>query len=167
MNTHQERRECFEQCVQTYSEALYRTAFRLLGQETLARELVQESYFQAWKNLDSLKALPKMKSWLFSILRFQYTKLLTKEKKHRAESLEQVAVRVASPEPKANEEIQEAIGRLEEKNRLPLLLVLMEGFSVSEAAEILEIPRGTVLSRIHRAKQKLKLLLASAEEPKI
>ncbi|MFN5708773.1 MAG: RNA polymerase sigma factor, partial [Planctomycetota bacterium] len=51
-------------------------------------------------------------------------------------------------------------GKLDEDQRLPILLVAMEGWTTEEVAELLGIPRGTVLSRLHRARQNLKLILA-------
>jgi RNA polymerase sigma-70 factor (ECF subfamily) len=56
--------------------------------------------------------------------------------------------------------VQAAIARLDEDHRLPILLVTMEGWSTEEVAEMLDIPRGTVLSRLYRARQQLKLILA-------
>ncbi len=55
--------------------------------------------------------------------------------------------------------VQLSISELDEKHRMPLLLVSMEGFSVEQAAEILGVPRGTVLSRLSRARGKLKEIL--------
>ena len=69
----------FEECVSTCAESMYRVAFRLTGNQTLASELVQETYLNAWKSLDSLKDNNRMRSWMFSILRYQYTKLLRRE----------------------------------------------------------------------------------------
>ena len=54
---------------------------------------------------------------------------------------------------------RDAVGQLDEIHKLPLLLVAMEGLSVEEAAKILDLPRGTVLSRLHRGRAKLKLTL--------
>ena len=162
MTTPDSTQACFEQCVREHADSLYRTAYRLMGREELASELVQETYCQAWKNLSQLKSPAKMKSWVFTILRFQYTKFLTREKRQHRQSLE-VADEpyVSNPAGTVHtDDIQEALKSLDENSRLPLLLVTMEGFSVQEAAKILEIPRGTVLSRIHRAKQKLKQRLA-------
>ena len=56
--------------------------------------------------------------------------------------------------------VQAAIGKLDEDQRLPILLVAMEGWTTEEVAELLDIPRGTVLSRLYRARQNLKLILA-------
>ena len=60
--------------------------------------------------------------------------------------------------------VQVALGRLEENARQVILLVMMEGLTCEQASEILEIPKGTVLSRMHRGKQELKKVLARLSE---
>jgi RNA polymerase sigma-70 factor (ECF subfamily) len=57
--------------------------------------------------------------------------------------------------------LQTALASLDDDQRLPILLTFMEGWSTEEVAELLGIPRGTVLSRLHRGRQKLKTILAS------
>ena len=152
-------REQFELCVRECADSMYRVAFRLTGNRTLANELVQETYFQAWKNIESLKDRARMKGWLFSILRNQQSKLLRKERNHRADPF--VDLPMENDRSETEDLVQFAIGQLEESSRLPILLVVMEGVSVNEAAEILDVPRGTVLSRIHRGKDKLKRIIES------
>lgn len=158
----------YEDCVEACADSLYRVAYRLTGNTTLAHELVQETYLNAWKSLNSLSDPKKMRSWMFSILRNQYTKLIRKESRAAVPS-EHVnqAVDLASPNDELKDAVQAAIAKLDTKHRMPVLLVSMEGLSVDEAAAVLEIPRGTVLSRLHRGRQKLKeLLLLDDEIPK-
>ena len=182
MTSDSDRQQVFERCVDTNADALYRVAFRLLGDATLANELVQDTYLNAWKNIDSLKDIERMRAWMFSILRNQYTKLLSKEKKFtrytqstpqidgsqsadRRPSIEDVA----APIPKLDRQnkqimIQNALQQLDDKHKLPLLLVSMEGMTVDQAATSLDLPRGTVLSRLHRGREKLKETLARSAE---
>ena len=122
---------------------------------------MQETYLNAWKNISSLSEPAKMRSWLFAILRNQWSKLLRSENRgnvtlDHADSL--VAPLTDSPNY-AGDLIQESIARLDDKFKLPLLLVAMEGLSVEEAADVLAIPRGTVLSRLHRGREKLRAML--------
>jgi RNA polymerase sigma-70 factor (ECF subfamily) len=58
-----------------------------------------------------------------------------------------------------SELIQSAINQLGDKHKLPVLLVSMEGLTVEQAAEVLEVPKGTILSRLHRARKELKTIL--------
>ena len=67
----------------------------------------------------------------------------------------------------SNDLIQTALGELNQKYKEPLLLVLMEGFSFSEAANILDLPRGTVLTRVSRGKEKLRAAINRLENPTV
>ena len=87
-------------------------------------------------------------------------KLIRKEARstQTTEHLDAVAV-YEKPVDQTKEVVQLAIEELDESHKMPLLLVSMEGMSVEQAAETLGIPRGTVLSRLHRAREKLKRIL--------
>ena len=151
--------------METCADSLFRVAFRMTGNRTLASELVQETYLNAWRNIGSLKDLEKMRGWMFSILRNQYSKLIRGENKSvpTSEHLEQVATPTQN-ETDVQDAVQAAVASLDDNHRMPVLLVSMEGFSVDEAANILDIPRGTVLSRLHRGRQKLKEVLSRQKE---
>ncbi len=155
-----ELQQQFEKCVDQCADSLFRVAFRLTGNRTLASELVQETYLNAWKNIAGLNDTDAMQGWLFAILRNQYSKLIRKESRSTptSEHLDSIAV-VEKRVDQTADMVQEAVGSLDEIHRLPLLLVSMEGFTVEATARILDVPRGTVLSRLHRARQKLKQIL--------
>ncbi len=157
-------RDKFEAAVDQFADSMYRVAFRLTGNRELASELVQESYYQAWRSLGSLKDIQKMRSWMFAILRNQYTKQLRSESGWQSMT-QGLADRFlgsadGSSEDNLRDTVQMAIERLGDEHKLPILMVSMEGFSVNEAAEALNIPRGTVLSRLHRGREKLKQMLS-------
>lgn len=157
----QPNRERFENCVHSCADSLYRVAFRMTGNATLASELVQETYLNAWRGLDSINDVSRMRAWLFSILRFQYTKLIRREGRYETvgTGLNSIPGRDRKSVEPIVDRVQVAMGQLPEMHKLPLLLVAMEGFSVDEAAQSLDLPRGTVLSRLHRGRQKLRLIL--------
>ena len=103
---------------------------------------------------------------MFAILRNQFLKSVRKKKPVASPEVESV-VDHRSEESELEENVdvvQQAIKQLDEDQRMPILLVSMEGLSVDEASEILQIPRGTVLSRMHRGRQKLKELLNRSNE---
>lgn len=160
MKHDQELQRRFELCVDQCADSMFRVAFRLTSNRTLARELVQETYLSAWKSISGLKDQDKMRGWLFAILRNQYSKLIRKEARsaQTTEHLDAVAVYEKPVDP-TKKVVQSAIEQLDENHKLPLLLVSMEGMSVEQAAAALGIPRGTVLSRLHRAREKLKRIL--------
>ena len=158
-----QRQRLFEQCVNTHAESMYRVAFRLTGTHDLANELVQETYLNAWAKIGSLKSPEKMRSWMFAILRNQYTKLLRgniRLKQLAPLAEEQLAAPSLHESESTAERVRTAIQQLDDEHKFPVLLVSMEGQSVDEAAEILGIPKGTVLSRLHRGRAKLKTLLS-------
>lgn len=164
------RKILFEQCVVKHADALFRVAYRLTGCRDAASELVQETYMAAWKNLDSLKDPEKLKGWMFSILRNQFHKNLRNRPIQHALLESDAILSPDSLSPNTEDDgrqkqIQTALQQLPEKQKMPLLLVTMEGMSIDDAAEILQIPRGTVLSRLHRAKQKLKSMIQRQRDP--
>lgn len=155
-----ELRQRFESCVDRCADSMFRVAYRLLGNRTLANELVQETYLQAWANVKSLQDPEKMRSWMFSILRNQYSKLIRRESKIRHETASIDSVPQIEKCPTDTQHwVQTAIEELDDKHKLPLLLVSMEGMSTEDAANALGVPKGTVLSRLSRAREKLKTIL--------
>ena len=84
-------RKLYAQCVEQCADSLYRVAFRLTGSEAEARDLVQETFLQAWRSLDSLREVDRMRSWMFSILRNQHSKLVRKDYKLACSMISQVS----------------------------------------------------------------------------
>jgi hypothetical protein len=98
---------------------------------------------------------------MFSILRNQSAKSGRRRGRERELSgimIENLADRSPTQQEVFRSHFQDAIDRLDDDHKLPLLLVSMEGLSVDAAAEALGVPRGTVLSRLHRGRQKLKAI---------
>ncbi len=162
MRNDDHRRRVYEQCVQEHGASLYRVAFRLTGCHESANELVQETFMNAWKDLPKLKDESKMRSWMFSILRNQNAKSVRRSV--RMQSLTEPMIAELAELSSADQtdfrgQFQDALSCLDEDHKLPLLLVSMEGLSVEAAAEVLGVPRGTVLSRLHRGREKLKTIL--------
>lgn len=154
-------RQQFEDCVDSCADSIYRVAFRLTANPTLARELVQETYLNAWRSLPSLEDPGRMRAWMFAILRNQYSKLM----RHESKSVTTQAAMEHLPDQESRsdettDEVQFALNKLDDNHKLPLLLVTMEGMSVAEAASVLGLPRGTVLSRLSRGREKLKQILS-------
>ena len=152
----------FESAIAAHAESLYRVAFRLTGNHHSAHELVQETYLGAWTNIAQLKDPTKLRGWIFAIMRNQFAKVRQRQRISISESAEIETV----PASHANandlqEMVQEAVQRLDDDLRLPILLVTMEGWSIAEAAEQLGIPLGTVLSRLHRGRLRLRQYLES------
>ena len=160
----QNREENYETLVKQYSSALYRYAYRLSGRHDASEELVQETFFEAWKTIRK-QSVEYPQAMLFKILNRRFSRWIETREKMPATPLEN-AVETDFPEVQCEIEtvaqkdlVQVAIGKLDENTRRVVLLVLMEGLTCDQASEVLSIPKGTVLSRLHRGKEKLKQVL--------
>jgi RNA polymerase sigma-70 factor (ECF subfamily) len=141
---------------------LYRTAARLLGDSTKAEDVVQETYLQAWKSFARFEPGTNCRAWLFKILvntihhhRRNWFNL--RRVKDSEDILEQTAVCTAPvPERIAQEEILRALRRLPADYRAAVLLADVEEFSYKEIAGLLNVPIGTVMSRLSRGRKLLR-----------
>jgi RNA polymerase sigma-70 factor, ECF subfamily len=158
------RRSEYELWVHQYGTDVYRCALRLCGQQDSAEELAQETFFHAWRGMDSLRDPERAKFWLLGILRRRYMHWLRDQKRMPANGPTAQAraeeLRSGDDLPgevmERQESLQVALDALEERYKVPFLLVFLEGFTCQQAADFLEIPLGTVLSRIHRAKRFMR-----------
>ena len=170
MKTAEKNRE-YEKWIEDWSVDLYRFAYRLCGRREIAEDLVQETFYHAWRSIQSLRDTSRARSWLFQILRFRYSHWVRADTR-RPNLTGPTEAADESPSPQAEstlenmarrEWLQRALDELDERYRLPVLMVFMEGLTCREVAEELEIPLGTVLSRIHRARQALKKTLKETD----
>ena len=156
------RQRQFDALARTHAGDLYRFAYWLCGQDALAKDLVQETMLRAWKSLDSLRDASAAKPWLLTILRRENARLYERKRLETVELDEGIAEDAAwsSPERHADaRELHEAISRLPQKYREPLLLQVLGGFSCEEIAAELGEKTGTVMTQLFRARQKLKDVL--------
>ena len=163
------RKALYESWVRDHGGDIYRCALRLCGHPDCAEELAQETFFEAWRSMDSLRDPAKARVWLLSILRHRYMHWLRDEKRRPKASLDAGAkaglVHSGEDSPAdvlaRQESLQAALGDLDDRYKVPFLLVFLEGMTCQQAAKFLDIPLGTVLSRIHRARQFLRERLES------
>lgn len=146
---------------------LYRLAYSWCHDPYLADDLVQEALSKGLKNVGKLRNPETLESWLFTILTNTWRSHLRAKKDH-VEYKEEHFQDDSSPEQMSSRyetinSVQQAVGQLALGQRQVVTLVDLEGFSYAEVAEILDIPIGTVMSRLCRARQALKeMLLESA-----
>jgi len=156
-----------ERLVQEYYLSLYRYAYRLTGSEADAEDLTQETFCKAQMSLRQLRDGTRAKSWLFSILRNAYLHRVRTEKNQPTLSLDYVGDLPESPGealPDVDpEQLQKALGELPEVFRTPVLLYYFDDFSYRDIAEQMEMPIGTVMSRLARAKSWLRARLLPAD----
>jgi RNA polymerase sigma-70 factor (ECF subfamily) len=171
------QREKFWDLAQDQTRFLYNVAFKYAGNHYDAEDLVQETLYTAYNKFHQLRDRRKIKSWMFTILRNHFLKSQRKKTLIRTDEFENgidylsqlesasLQQNVASDyERKVEAEtIQSILDKLPEKYKTVLILCYMEGSTYHEMAEMLEVPIGTVMSRLSRAKQMMKkALLRSA-----
>lgn len=153
----------FEKLVNALSSDLYRYALMLSRNRAMAEDLVQETFLRAWRFLDTLRDERKAKSWLMTTLRREFARQFERyQPPFDAVDLEQIAGdNAVNPEVWA---VRRGLARLPDKYREALVLQVIGGYSGAEIAELLELPRATVNTRLFRARQQLRRILESREE---
>ncbi|HEY7198698.1 MAG TPA: sigma-70 family RNA polymerase sigma factor [Candidatus Dormibacteraeota bacterium] len=152
-----------------YLDTLYRGALRLTRDPAQAEDLVQDTYVRALRYQNSYQVGTNMKAWLFAIMRNLFW---DRFKGGRPEDVsldgdgefalyDTLKDPTAMPEADvldriAADEVVRAVEKLPELHREVVLLVDVEGFSYKDAAEVLGVPIGTVMSRLHRARRQLQ-----------
>jgi RNA polymerase sigma-70 factor (ECF subfamily) len=153
-------RKQIEQLVEAHYAALYRYAYRLSGAAQEAEDLTQEAFCQAQGKLGQLRERAKAKAWLFSILRNAYLHKVRAGKQENCVSLDGLAeLPDRGPEPLPEVDparLQQALGELPEAFRTPIILYYFEDFSYRDIADQMNVPLGTVMSRLARAKAFLR-----------
>ena len=175
----EERSARFERDAMQYLDQLYSAAMRMTRNPTDAEDLVQETYAKAYAAFHQFKPGTNLKAWLYRILTNTYiNSYRAKQRRPEESDLDDVedlylyrriggleAARVGrSAEDElldlfGEAEVKSAVEELPENFRMAVLLADVEGFSYKEIAEILDIPIGTVMSRLHRGRKALEKLL--------
>jgi RNA polymerase sigma factor (sigma-70 family) len=162
----------FEKDLLPHVNALHTFAYHLSYNEEDARDLVQETYLKAYRAIDSYDEGTNAKAWLFKILKNNYINLYRKKSKaprkvdyedfvgqHEKEESKlsnRVDLRQEIYQDLMGDEVTIAINTLPVDFRTVILLCDIEGFTYEEIAKIIDVPIGTVRSRLHRARNLLK-----------
>lgn len=154
-----ERKARFERLVGPFYRELYRYAAWLSRDPGAAEVVVQEALLRAWKSLDGLQRDDAAKPWLLTIVRRENARYFGANPPAAVDidelSPAQEAMIAAGDDPDVLD-LRRAILSLEEGYREPLVLQVLMGHSCNEIAEIMGIKPGAVLTRLHRARSKLK-----------
>lgn len=169
-----EERAEFEAAAMPYLDALYNTALRLARNAEDAEDLVQETFLKAYRAYAQFTPGTNLKAWLFKILKNTFINQYRKkqaappesdfsaiEESFESEISAEAGGQIKNPEEEAlerafDENVQRALDALPADYRMAVLLADIEGFSYREVAEILEIPVGTVMSRLYRGRKLLE-----------
>ena len=164
----------FERQTMPFLDSLYNTAWRLARNAEDAEDLVQETFLKAYRSFDQFTPGTNLKAWLFKILKNTFINLYRKrqsappegdfvaiEEGFEGQVREDATGRLPSPEEAVlerslDEDVQRALDHLPPDYRMAVVLADLEGFSYKEIAEILEIPVGTVMSRLYRGRKRLE-----------
>ena len=164
----------FEADAMQYAGQLYSAALRMTRNPADAEDVVQETYLKAYRAYGSFQEGTNLKAWLYRILTNTYINKYRKAQRRPQEvelgelqdlylykrigeqSGASMSAEIEALDSFVDEDIVAAIESLPENFRLPVLYADVEGFSYKEIAEILDVPIGTVMSRLHRGRKALQ-----------
>lgn len=153
----------FAVLVNRYQRLATSIVYRMTGQSQLAEDLAQEAFIRAWLNLSTFKGESSFRSWLGHIVTNLTIDHLRRNKTELALD-EQLPVQTISPQARAlqaelRDQVRSAVLAIPPQSRAALVLREFEGLSYREIAGVLDIPIGTVMSRLSYARAKLRELL--------
>lgn len=159
------QRPDFEQLVERFHEPLFRFAYSLTKTEDGACDLTQQTFYLWAAKGHQLRDASKVKSWLFTTLHREFLTSQRRQTRFPHESLEDTERQLPAVTPSLvnhldSSSVMDALAAVEETYRVPLTLFYMEQLSYQEIADALEIPIGTVMSRLSRGKEQMRKLLA-------
>ncbi len=153
----------FDELINTHMDVLLRSALRLTRNHEEAEDVVQETYLRAWKYFHRFQPGTNARAWLFRIMFNVINQRYGDRPQGENVSIEDSGldqVLAGAPPPSISTwEVMDAMDKLPADYRSVMLMVVVEEFSYKETAEILDVPLGTVMSRLHRGRQALRTLL--------
>jgi RNA polymerase sigma-70 factor, ECF subfamily len=162
-----------------YRDQLYKTALRMTRSVEESEDLLQETFLKAFHHYDRFEEGTNLKAWLFRIMKNTYINSYRKKKLQplhveldelqdgiESQLLDQARVADSSPETELlngqiDDEVRDALLGLPHDYKMAVLLVDIHGLSYQETADLLEVPVGTVMSRLYRGRKKLERSLLS------
>lgn len=146
--------DAFEQLVIRHQHKLYTLALRVTGSDADARDCVQEGLLAAWRSIGRFRGDAQFSTWMYRIvLRKAYDAIDARGR--RAEPVEEVPAVAQVVDPAPRTDLLEALDRLEPEFRVVAVACDVLGMSMQEAGDLLELPPGTVKSRLHRARARM------------
>ena len=153
------RQRRFDELVGVFHQDMYRYAAWLSRDKSIAEDVVQEALLRAWKSLDALREDTSAKQWLLTIVRRENARYFERKRLETVDIDNLTASQAALLAEQPNDELDEmrhAIYELEDDYREPLVLQVLMGYSTNEIAEQMGLKQGAVLTRLHRARAKLR-----------
>jgi RNA polymerase sigma-70 factor (ECF subfamily) len=152
-------RDAGERLVTENYPRLYRMLRYLTGSAEVAEDLTQQTFVQAWEGLPAFRGASRLSTWLHRIAYHEYTHWLRARREHAP-----LDAAMNVPDPRALRDweslvLPRALAQLSEEQRDAFILYHVQGLSIAEVAAVLEVPGGTVKSRLFAARQRLRALL--------
>lgn len=160
-----DRRRRFETLARTFETDLRRFALWLARDRQLAEDVVQEALLRAWKSFDSLDDESRARPWLITIVRREFARHFERRRLPTVDVDELVAAEseaLATEDAAELAELRAAIFRLDADYREPLVMQVLLGLDTREIARELGLSQGAVLTRLCRARQRLRRMLGEA-----
>ena len=179
MTVNMTTREDFTHDAMQHAPQLFSTAMRMTRNRSDAEDLVQETFIKAWRSFTTYQQGSNLRAWLFRIMTNTYINKYNAQQRKPAEtelddveelflykrlgSVDQSQLSQSAEDQMlslfTDDEVKKALEELPDQFRIPVLMSDVEGFSYKEIAEILEIPLGTVMSRLHRGRKSMQKML--------
>jgi len=156
-----EQHEKFCSLLREYRSGLFRLAKGILENDADAEDAVSETIYKAFANLDKLRNLESFKPWIMKILVNEAYTIAKKRKK--TEPLDYIEVAANDWETIETHELWNAVQALSDEFKAVTILFYYEDMSINEISKILNLPKGTVNSRLNRSREKLRLILRVSE----
>ena len=156
-------RNAFSELVRTHAQGVLNVIYRMCGDMQVAEDAAQETFIQAWLRLSSYRPRTSLRNWLYRIAVNTAIDMLRKDKRILPDAVEDLSLTDSGPGPEVlatsserMEMVQKAVLALPDASRAVLVLREYEGFSYQEIADALDIPVGTVMSRLNYARKLLR-----------
>ncbi len=160
-----EQQREFAALVSHFATPLYRYAYWLSGDRACAQDLVQETFLRAWRRFDSLRDEKAAQGWLMTILRREHARGFAQPRLNLVEEdPEAAAIQLDALRPEIMA-MRKAVLQLPQRYREPLVLQVLEGYSLQEIAARLNLPANTVATRLFRARARLRRMLSGEKAP--
>ncbi len=161
----------FEDIVSAYYQPLYRFGYSLAKNEHEAGDLAQQTFYIYAEKGESLRDKSKIKSWLFTTLYREFLRRRRKDKRMDSYEPEMLEAAGGSVDPHIRRTMDgnlavEALEEVDEVYRHPLTLFYLKDLSYKEIAEVLDVPIGTIMSRLSRGKAQLREIFKRKESEK-
>ena len=144
----------FQDAYHEFSGNIHRTLRGMIGNEAIAEELTQEAFIKAWRGLPQFGFRSSLKTWLYQVAINVGRDWLRSHK--NLVSTSEFEVSDSTENSSERKAVQEALLELDEDTRSILVLYYYEGMKQDEMGEVLGVPEGTIKSRMHSAKSKLR-----------